>query len=75
MWCETKQTTVETKIRMKHSLTRMELQSANLKQLLKSNFNNNLCQKGNWRKEKWTKYNNIHLQKITSIEINQTGLI
>ena len=51
----------------------MKLQSKNLKQLSRSDFHNNLCQIGKWRKENWNKYNNIYLQKITSIEINQTG--
>ena len=41
----------------------------------RSEFHNNTCHNYKWRKENWNKYNNIHLMKISSIEINQTGLI
>ena len=72
MLCETKQTTVKTKIWTKFPFKRMKLQSENLKQLMRSNFHNKLCQICKLRKENWNKYNTIYLQYIISIETNQT---
>ena len=63
MRCETKQTTVYTKIWTKFPFKRMKLQSENLKQLSRSNFHNKLCQICKLRKENWNKYNTIYLRK------------
>ena len=69
MW--KKQTTVKVKNWIKFPLKRMKLQSANLKQLSRSNFHNNLCRIGKWRKENWNKYNNIYLQKSPVLKLTK----
>ena len=56
--------TVETIIQTKLPLQRMKLQSNNMKQLMKSNFHNNLCQIGKLQKENWNKYNTIYSNTI-----------
>ena len=71
-WCGTKQTTDHNKIWTKLPFKRMKLQSKNMKQLMRFNFHNKLCQICKLREENWNKYNTIYLQNIIRIETIQT---
>ena len=64
--CDVKQIkpTVETIIWIKLPLTRMKLQSDNMKQLTRSMFHKNFCQICKLNEEDWTKYNTIYLTTI-----------